>query len=115
MMLLQRSMMWKGGFLPASKKYTELVSCSNCTDYQSTRLEVRHGQKKSNDKDKEYVHMLNSTLTATERTMCCILENNQKEDGVEIPEVLRGFMGGKSFIPFMNITGKESKGKKTKE
>ncbi|KAK4382146.1 Serine--tRNA ligase [Sesamum angolense] len=72
----------------------------------------------SNDKVKEYVHMLNSTLTATERTICCILENNQKEDGVEIPEALRGYMGGKSFIPFKNNTAKEAKeakGKKTKE
>ncbi|CAA0827255.1 Serine--tRNA ligase [Striga hermonthica] len=89
------------GWFPASKTYRELVSCSNCTDYQSRRLEVRYGQK-SNDKAKEYVHMLNSTLTATERTMCCILENNQKEDGVEIPEALRSFMGGKAFIPFKN-------------
>ncbi|KAK4430712.1 Serine--tRNA ligase [Sesamum alatum] len=81
------------GWFPASQAYREL----------------------SNDKVKEYVHMLNSTLTATERTMCCILENNQKEDGVEIPEALRGYMGGKSFIPFKNNTGKEAKGKKTKE
>ncbi|KAL7107939.1 hypothetical protein ACP275_06G085100 [Erythranthe tilingii] len=103
------------GWFPASKAYRELVSCSNCTDYQSRRLETRFGQKKSNDKSKEYVHMLNSTLTATERTMCCILENNQREDGVEIPEVLREFMGGKSFIPFKNNTVKETKGKKTKE
>ncbi|KAG8375150.1 hypothetical protein BUALT_Bualt10G0070500 [Buddleja alternifolia] len=103
------------GWFPASNTYRELVSCSNCTDYQARRLEIRYGQKKSNDKTKEYVHMLNSTLTATERTMCCILENNQKEDGVEIPEVLREFMGGKSFIPFKNTTSKEAKGKKTKE
>ncbi|GER48604.1 serine--tRNA ligase [Striga asiatica] len=101
------------GWFPASKTYRELVSCSNCTDYQSRRLEVRYGQKKSNDKAKEYVHMLNSTLTATERTICCILENNQKEDGVEIPEALRAFMGGKAFIPFKTINpGKETKGKK---
>ncbi|KAK6135970.1 hypothetical protein DH2020_030308 [Rehmannia glutinosa] len=104
------------GWFPASKTYRELVSCSNCTDYQSRRLETRYGQKKSNDKAKEYVHMLNSTLTATERTICCILENNQKEDGVEIPEVLRVFMGGKAFIPFKNNpAAKEPKGKKTKE
>ncbi|KAK6156261.1 hypothetical protein DH2020_010509 [Rehmannia glutinosa] len=109
------------GWFPASKTYRELVSCSNCTDYQSRRLETRYGQKRwsytfSNDKAKEYVHMLNSTLTATERTICCILENNQKEDGVEIPEVLRVFMGGKAFIPFKNNpAAKEPKGKKTKE
>jgi len=57
---------------------------------------------------------LNSTLTATERTICCILENNQKEDGVEIPEVLRPFMFGKTFLPFKNQPNNEAKGKKSK-
>ncbi|XP_057800349.1 LOW QUALITY PROTEIN: serine--tRNA ligase-like [Salvia miltiorrhiza] len=103
------------GWFPASKTYRELVSCSNCTDYQSRRLEIRYGQKKSNDKTKEYVHMLNSTLTATERTMCAILENNQKEDGVEIPEVLRPFMDNICFIPFKAPPSKDSKGKKSKD
>ncbi|KAG6430305.1 hypothetical protein SASPL_108369 [Salvia splendens] len=103
------------GWFPASQKYRELVSCSNCTDYQSRRLETRFGQKKANDKSKEYVHLLNSTLTATERTICAVLENNQKEDGVEIPEVLRPFMGGKSFIPFIVPPTKDSKGKKSSE
>ncbi|PIN26634.1 Seryl-tRNA synthetase [Handroanthus impetiginosus] len=98
-------------WFPASNTYRELVSCSNCTDYQSRRLEIRYGQKKSNEKGKEYVHLLNSTLTATQRTICCILENYQKEDGVEIPEVLRDFMGGKTFLPFKNNMGKESKGR----
>ncbi|KAL2491889.1 Serine--tRNA ligase [Abeliophyllum distichum] len=102
------------GWFPASNTYRELVSCSNCTDYQSRRLEIRYGQKKSNDQTKQYVHMLNSTLTATERTMCCILENYQKEDGVEVPEVLREFMGGKTFLPF-TVKVKETKGKKSKE
>ncbi|CAN1219344.1 Serine--tRNA ligase, cytoplasmic [Linum perenne] len=107
-------------WFPGSSTYRELVSCSNCTDYQSRRLEIRYGQKKytsyynlllqSNEAAKQYVHLLNSTLTATERTMCCILENYQKEDGVEIPEVLRPYMGGISFMPFQ----KGSKGKKAK-
>ncbi|CAI0419628.1 unnamed protein product, partial [Linum tenue] len=91
-------------WFPASKTYRELVSCSNCTDYQSRRLEIRYGQKK--EAAKQYAHLLNSTLTATERTLCCILENYQKEDGVEVPEVLRPYLGGKSFIPF------QAKGKK---
>ncbi|KAK1404309.1 Serine--tRNA ligase [Heracleum sosnowskyi] len=98
-------------WFPASKTYRELVSCSNCIDYQSRKLEIRFGQKKSNDQTRPYVHMLNSTLTATERTMCCILENYQRDDGVEVPEVLRPYMGGKTFIPFL---AKESKGKKSK-
>jgi hypothetical protein len=44
--------------------------------------------------------MLNSTLTATERTLCCILENYQKEDGVEVPKALQPYMGGIEFLPF---------------
>ncbi|XP_058770475.1 serine--tRNA ligase-like [Vicia villosa] len=101
-------------WFPASQTYRELVSCSNCTDYQARKLEIRFGQKKGNDQRKEYVHLLNSTLTATERTICCILENNQKEDGVEIPEVLRPFMSGKTFLPFKNQPNNEAKGKKSK-
>ncbi|XP_059648537.1 serine--tRNA ligase [Cornus florida] len=102
------------GWFPASNTYRELVSCSNCTDYQSRRLEIRYGQKKSNEQAKQYVHLLNSTLTATERTMCCILENYQREDGVEIPEVLRPLMHGKTFMPFQTPPAKEVKGKKSK-
>ncbi|GMY23399.1 serine--trna ligase [Fagus crenata] len=75
-------------WFPASQAYRELVSCSNCTDYQARRMETRFGQKKNNEQTKKYVHLLNSTLTATERTMCCILENYQREDGVEVPEAL---------------------------
>ncbi|XP_065865658.1 serine--tRNA ligase isoform X1 [Euphorbia lathyris] len=101
-------------WFPASNTYRELVSCSNCTDYQSRRMEIRYGQKKSNEDAKQYVHLLNSTLTATERTLCCILENYQKENGVEIPEALRGYMGGKSFMPFQNNPSTEAKGKKSK-
>lgn len=66
------------------------------------------------DKEKQYVHLLNSTLTATERTICCILENYQKDDGVEIPEALRPYMGGKTFMPFQTPPAKEAKGKKSK-
>uniref|UniRef100_A0A3Q7G9N2 serine--tRNA ligase n=1 Tax=Solanum lycopersicum TaxID=4081 RepID=A0A3Q7G9N2_SOLLC len=68
--------------------FQQLVSCSNCTDYQSRKLEIRFGHK-GNDQGKKYVHLLNSTLTATERTMCCILENYQREDGVEIHSFLQ--------------------------
>lgn len=56
--------------------------------------------------------MLNSTLTATERTICCILENYQRENGVQIPEVLQAFMGGLEFLPFK--PGTEDKTKKAK-
>ncbi|CAI5536724.1 unnamed protein product [Closterium sp. Naga37s-1] len=89
-------------WFPASKTFRELVSCSNCTDFQARRLEIRYGQKKMNETTKHYCHLLNSTLTATERTICCILETYQTETGVTVPEVLRPFMMGVDFIPFVN-------------
>lgn len=88
-------------WFPASGAYRELVSCSNCLDYQSRKLEARCGAKKMNDANKRYVHMLNSTLCATSRVICCILENYQDNDGVKVPEVLQPFMGGRSHIPFV--------------
>jgi len=54
----------------------------------------------NDEQSKQFVHMLNSTLTATERTLCCILENFQKEDGVEVPKALQPYMGGVEFLPF---------------
>ncbi|WVZ55851.1 hypothetical protein U9M48_006457 [Paspalum notatum var. saurae] len=87
-------------WFPASKTFRELVSCSNCTDFQSRRLGIGYGQKKNDEQSKQFVHMLNSTLTATERTLCCILENFQKEDGVEVLKVLQPYMGGIEFLPF---------------
>merc|ERR1711890_29713 len=62
---------------------------------------VRYGQKKSGQTKKEYAHMLNATLTATERTICCILENYQTNDGVLVPNALRPFMGGMKLMPFI--------------
>ena len=47
-----------------------------------------------------HVHMLNSTLTATQRTLSCLLENHQTPEGVRIPEPLRPFMMGRDFLPF---------------
>jgi len=59
-------------WFPGYDSYRELVSCSNCTDYQSRSMEIRCGQKKQNDTEKRYVHMLNSTLCATGRAICCM-------------------------------------------
>ena len=47
---------------------------------ESRRLEIRHGLKKSTDERKQYVHMLNGTLCATERALCCLVENYQTPD-----------------------------------
>lgn len=104
-------------WFPAAATYRELVSCSNCTDYQSRRLETRMrfsqapgGGGGSTDNKKEYVHMLNSTLTATERTVCCLLENWQEEGGVRIPPVLQPYCMGLEFVPFRRKY--DAKGKK---
>ena len=101
-------------WFPFQGEYKELVSCSNCTDYQARRLEIRYGIKKMGEREKKYVHCLNSTLCATERALCCILENYQTEDGVIVPEVLRPYMGGKTFIPFTKELPKNSTSTKRK-
>jgi seryl-tRNA synthetase len=90
-------------YFPFQGEYKELVSCSNCTDYQSRRLEIRCGVKTMGDREKKYVHCLNSTLCATERTLCGILENWQRPErnGVEVPPPLRPFMGGRDFLPYL--------------
>lgn len=86
-------------WFPGYNTYRELVSCSNCLDFQSRAVETRCGSKAATG-EKRYVHMLNATLCATERTMCCVLENYQTESGVIVPEVLRPYMGGLEFIPY---------------
>lgn len=72
-------------WFPFQGEYKELVSCSNCTDYQTRELEIRYGPKKTTDIKKTYTHALNSTLCATERALCCILENYQTEDVCSTP------------------------------
>src|SRR5947209_13342614 len=67
-------------WFPFQGEYKVLVSVSNCTDYQARELEIRYGQKKLLDTRKTYVHALNGTLCAAERTLCCVLENYQTED-----------------------------------
>lgn len=85
-------------WFPGYNAFRELVSCSNCTDYQARALETRYALK--NTDEKLYVHMLNGTMCATERTMCCIMENYQTPEGLRIPKVLQEYMGGIDFIPY---------------
>mmetsp|Transcript_35020 Transcript_35020/g.83678 ORF Transcript_35020/g.83678 Transcript_35020/m.83678 type:complete len:494 (+) Transcript_35020:287-1768(+) len=114
-------------WFPGQQAYRELVSCSNCTDFQARGVGARCGQKKAGKEKKtkeellneraSYVHFLNSTLCATGRGICCLLENYQEENGVRVPEVLVPFMGGIDFLPFergpLEITkGEKGKGKK---
>lgn len=103
-------------WFPYQKEYKELVSCSNCTDYQSRNLEIRCGIKKMGDREKKYVHCLNSTLAATQRALCCVLENYQTEDGLVVPEVLRKYIPGEpEFLPYMKELPKNSTSSKDKK
>lgn len=77
-------------WMPREKKYREVVSCSNCTEYQAVGLNMRY-QK---GEEREYVHTLNSTAVATGRALRAIIENYQQKDGsIKVPEVL---------VPYMN-------------
>ncbi len=79
-------------WMPAQGKYREMVSCSNCTDWQSYRLNIRYAEKRGMP-SKGFVHTLNSTAIATTRAITAIIENYQLEDGrVEIPKVLRKYL-----------------------
>ncbi len=83
-------------WIPTQEKYRELTSCSNCTDYQARRAQIRY---KKTDGNKEYVHTLNGTACSMTRPIVAIIENYQQKDGsVIIPEVLRPFMGGRDKI-----------------
>lgn len=91
-------------WFPGSQAFRELVSVSNCTDYQSRRLQVRFGQTKKMTGQVEYVHMLNGTLCALTRTICAILEVHQTPEGIRIPDALKPYMPSryKDLIPFIN-------------
>jgi len=81
-------------WIPAQDGYREIVSCSNCTDYQARRLNIKYREKEG-EAPKGFVHTLNSTALATGRTIVAILENYQQKDGsVIIPEALRKYMQG---------------------
>ncbi|XP_012275912.1 serine--tRNA ligase, cytoplasmic [Orussus abietinus] len=79
-------------WFPGSGAFRELVSCSNCLDYQARRLLVRYGQTKKMNATTEYVHMLNATMCAVTRVICAILEVNQTETGITVPKALALFM-----------------------
>jgi seryl-tRNA synthetase len=79
-------------WMPGQNAYREIVSCSNCTDFQARRLGIRFKDK--TNEETRLVHTLNSTLVATERTMVSIIENYQTSNGeVEIPDTLQKYMG----------------------
>ena len=83
-------------WFPRQGGYREVISCSNCTEYQARRLNVRAGKVGG---DKFVPHTLNSTAMATSRGLVAILENFQEADGsVTIPRAVRPYMGGRESI-----------------
>ena len=88
-------------WMPGQQQYREGGSCSNCTAYQATRLNIKYRIKKGGT-EKDYVHTLNSTLVANTRTIVAILEVYQQEDGsVKIPQALHKYLptGMKEIVP----------------
>jgi len=83
-------------WIPSEGRYREIQSCSNCTDYQTRRLNIKVRGKKGF----EYAHALNATAFAIGRTILAILENFQQKDGsVLIPKVLQKYTGFKKISP----------------
>ncbi len=79
-------------WMAGQNAYREIVSCSNCLDFQARRLKIRY-REKTNEETK-YLHTLNSTLIATTRVLVSIMENFQNKDGhITIPKVLQKYMG----------------------
>jgi seryl-tRNA synthetase len=84
-------------WMAGQNSYREIVSCSNCLDYQARRLKIRYRDK--TNEDTQYLHTLNSTLIATTRILVSIMENFQTKDGhIRIPHVLQSYMGNQKEI-----------------
>ncbi|CAM5383674.1 Serine--tRNA ligase OS=Streptomyces albaduncus OX=68172 GN=serS PE=3 SV=1 [Streptomyces griseoloalbus] len=82
-------------WIPTQGKYRELTSTSDCTEFQSRRLQIRVRE----DKKVRPLATLNGTLCAVPRTIVAILENHQQPDGsVRVPEVLRPYLGGREIL-----------------
>jgi seryl-tRNA synthetase len=78
-------------WMAGQNAYREIVSCSNCLDYQARRLKIRFREK--TNEETQFLHTLNSTLIATSRILVSIMENFQTKDGhVTIPKVLQKYM-----------------------
>jgi seryl-tRNA synthetase len=85
-------------WMPGRGDYGEVTSTSDCTDYQSRRLNIRY--KSAGQKGTRFVHTLNGTAVAVSRALLAVIENGQRADGgVDIPEALRPWVGKDSIEP----------------
>ena len=84
-------------WMAGQNAYREIVSCSNCLDYQARRLKIRFRDK--TNEDTQYLHTRTSTLIATSRILVSIMENFQTKDGhIRIPQILQSYMGNQKEI-----------------
>jgi len=86
------------GWFPSQGKYRELISCSNCTEFQSRALGIKYREKAH--EESRFLHTLNSTLVATERTLAALIENYYRKDArvIEIPKLLVSYMNSQAVI-----------------
>ncbi len=83
-------------WMAGQNSYREIVSCSNCLDFQARRLKIRFRER--TDEQTQYLHTLNCTLVATTRTMVAIMENFQTKDGhIAVPKVLQKYIGASTI------------------
>lgn len=83
-------------WMAGQNAYREIVSCSNCLDFQTRRLKIRFRDK--TNEQTQYLHSLNSTLVATTRTLVAIMENFQTKDGhIAIPKALQKYLGSSAI------------------
>lgn len=83
-------------WMAGQNAYREIVSCSNCLDFQTRRLKIRFRDK--TNEQTQYLHSLNSTLVATTRTLVAMMENFQTKDGhISIPSVLQKYVGSSTI------------------
>ncbi|XP_012261048.2 serine--tRNA ligase, mitochondrial [Athalia rosae] len=91
------------GWMPGRQQFGELSSCSNCTDYQSRRLDIKYETERN---ELEHVHTLNGTACAIPRMLIALCETHQTKDGdIRVPEKLLAYMRGKTIIQKQRLAG----------
>ncbi len=93
-------------WLPGQRRYREISSCSNCTDFQARRMKAR--VRNADTGKPELIHTLNGSGVAAGRALIAVVENYQQADGsIQVPEVLRPYMGGDSVITRRSVAVQE--------
>eukprot|EP01102_Stenamoeba_stenopodia_P021547 TRINITY_DN8716_c0_g1_i1.p1 TRINITY_DN8716_c0_g1~~TRINITY_DN8716_c0_g1_i1.p1 ORF type:complete len:458 (-),score=123.15 TRINITY_DN8716_c0_g1_i1:83-1456(-) len=93
-------------WFPVTKRFQNITTCANTTDYNTRAVDIRFGFPKQGDREKKYVHAIHSRLCPTYRMLCALLENWQNSTGIVIPKVLQPYLD-LHFIPFTNPPKKE--------